>query len=129
MSRNMVAVVQSLISMDLHATSCKVDSDYICFSIAGGLLLISRVGERVALNLMARASGIATRARQARQIADKAGMFEQIHDPGLVVGWKGYVAGTRKTTPGFRLIEKYSLLVGGVDTHRHDLSSMVMLVC
>lgn len=71
-------------------------------------------GERVGLNLMARASGIATRARKARQIAEKA-------------GWKGYVAGTRKTTPGFRLVEKYSLLVGGVDTHRHDLSSMVML--
>ncbi len=36
-------------------------------------------------------------------------------------------AGTRKTTPGFRLVEKYSMLVGGADTHRYDLSSMVML--
>lgn len=35
--------------------------------------------------------------------------------------------GTRKTTPGFRLVEKYSLLVGGVSTHRQDLSQMVML--
>lgn len=41
--------------------------------------------------------------------------------------WKGRVAGTRKTTPGFRLVEKYALLVGGVDTHRYDLSSMIML--
>jgi len=63
---------------------------------------------------MARSSGIATRARKAREIAQEA-------------GWKGRVAGTRKTTPGFRLIEKYSLLVGGADTHRYDLSSMVML--
>lgn len=42
-------------------------------------------------------------------------------------GWKGVVAGTRKTTPGFRLVEKYGMMVGGVDPHRHDLSSMVML--
>jgi len=72
------------------------------------------LGERVALNLMARASGIATRARQVHDIAQKA-------------GWKGSVAGTRKTTPGFRIVEKYALLVGGADTHRYDLSSMIML--
>jgi len=72
------------------------------------------MGERISLNLMARASGIATVSRKARDIADKA-------------GWAGRVAGTRKTTPGFRLVEKYALLVGGVDTHRNDLSSMVML--
>jgi len=63
---------------------------------------------------LARASGIATRSRQAKQIADKA-------------GWHGHVAGTRKTTPGFKLVEKYSILVGGCDTHRMDLSSMIML--
>lgn len=28
---------------------------------------------------------------------------------------------------GFRLVEKYGVLVGGLDTHRMDLSSMVML--
>jgi nicotinate-nucleotide pyrophosphorylase (carboxylating) len=37
------------------------------------------------------------------------------------------VAGTRKTTPGFRLVEKYALIVGGAATHRDDLSQMVML--
>ena len=42
-------------------------------------------------------------------------------------GWTGTVAGTRKTTPGFRLVEKYGMMVGGIDPHRHDLSSMVML--
>ncbi len=42
-------------------------------------------------------------------------------------GYRGIVAGTRKTTPGFRLVEKYGMLVGGVDAHRYDLSSMVML--
>ncbi|KUL83341.1 hypothetical protein ZTR_11267 [Talaromyces verruculosus] len=42
-------------------------------------------------------------------------------------GWNGTLAGTRKTTPGFRLVEKYGILVGGADPHRHDLSSMIML--
>lgn len=72
------------------------------------------LGERPALNCMARASGIATRCAQLQGLAQAA-------------GWHGQVAGTRKTTPGFRLVEKYSMLVGGVSTHRHDLSSMVML--
>lgn len=42
-------------------------------------------------------------------------------------GYPNTLAGTRKTTPGFRLVEKYGMLVGGVDPHRHDLSQMTML--
>ena len=42
-------------------------------------------------------------------------------------GWQGECAATRKVTPGFRLIEKYAVLVGGGSTHRMDLSHMVML--
>jgi nicotinate-nucleotide pyrophosphorylase (carboxylating) len=42
-------------------------------------------------------------------------------------GYKGILAGTRKTTPGFRIVEKYAMLVGGIDAHRIDLSSMIML--
>ncbi|KAH3882708.1 nicotinate-nucleotide pyrophosphorylase [carboxylating]-like [Dreissena polymorpha] len=72
------------------------------------------LAERVALNIITRASGIATAAKRLRTIVED-------------LGWKGEVAGTRKTTPGFRMVEKYALLVGGVSTHRHDLSSMIML--
>jgi len=72
------------------------------------------VGERTALNMLARCSGIATVSRKAHNIATE-------HN------WKGRIAGTRKTTPGFRIVEKYGLLIGGADTHRMDLSSMVML--
>ncbi|XP_055762876.1 nicotinate-nucleotide pyrophosphorylase [carboxylating]-like isoform X3 [Salvelinus fontinalis] len=72
------------------------------------------LGERPALNCLARASGIATRCSQLQSIAREA-------------GWHGHVAGTRKTTPGFRLVEKYAMLVGGVSMHRQDLSGMVML--
>uniref|UniRef100_A0A7S2ZXQ7 nicotinate-nucleotide diphosphorylase (carboxylating) n=1 Tax=Rhodosorus marinus TaxID=101924 RepID=A0A7S2ZXQ7_9RHOD len=72
------------------------------------------LGERLALNALARCSGIATRSSGLVNIAKQT-------------GWKGIIAGTRKTTPGFRLVEKYGLLAGNADTHRMDLSSMVML--
>lgn len=77
---------------------------------ARGLL----VGERVALNILARCSGVATASRRLVVNLRSA-------------GFTGVVAGTRKTTPGFRLVEKYGMLVGGADTHRVDLSSMIML--
>lgn len=70
--------------------------------------------ERTALNILSRASGVATAARRAVEISKSA-------------HWHGYMAGTRKTTPGFRSVEKYALIVGGAATHRQDLSQMVML--
>lgn len=72
------------------------------------------LGERVALNTLARCSGVATKSRQLLDMVRNA-------------GYTGIIAGTRKTTPGFRLVEKYGMLVGGIDGHRHDLSSMIML--
>lgn len=72
------------------------------------------LAERTALNMLARSSGIATQSHITKKLADES-------------GYTGLIAGTRKTTPGLRLLEKYSMLVGGVDTHRYDLSSMVML--
>ncbi|KAI5790717.1 Quinolinate phosphoribosyl transferase [Peziza echinospora] len=72
------------------------------------------LGERVALNTLARCSGIATHSNRILTLA-------------RAVGYTGLIAGTRKTTPGFRIVEKYGMLVGGVDAHRYDLSSMIML--
>lgn len=72
------------------------------------------LAERTALNLLARGSGIATKSRKTIELAREA-------------GYKGIIAGTRKTTPGLRRLEKYCMLVGGCDQHRYDLSSMVML--
>jgi len=63
------------------------------------------LGERPALNMLARASGIATRARKLIDLKKKH-------------SWTGIIAGTRKTTPGFRIVEKYAMLVGGCETHR-----------
>ena len=72
------------------------------------------VGERIALNVITRASGISTQCKSLEKIKH-------------MKGWNGEIAGTRKTTPGFRMVEKYALLVGGSSLHRYDLSSMVML--
>jgi nicotinate-nucleotide pyrophosphorylase (carboxylating) len=72
------------------------------------------LGERVALNLLARCSGIATKSHEMLSLLRNA-------------GYKNTLAGTRKTTPGFRLVEKYGMLVGGCDPHRQDLSAMTML--
>jgi nicotinate-nucleotide pyrophosphorylase (carboxylating) len=69
-------------------------------------------GERVALNLAMRLSGIATMTAQyAAQIAD---LPTQLVD-------------TRKTTPGLRVLEKYATQVGGARNHRMGLDDGVMI--
>lgn len=70
------------------------------------------LAERLILNVLARCSGVATRAHR-------------IQSKLAQLGWNGSLAGTRKTTPGFRLVEKYGLMVANVDPHRYDLGSMV----
>lgn len=67
-------------------------------------------GERVALNLLQRLSGIATLTRCF--VREVAGTGVQILD-------------TRKTTPGLRALEKYAVRVGGGRTHRKDLAEAV----
>ncbi|EMA49853.1 carboxylating nicotinate-nucleotide diphosphorylase [Halococcus salifodinae] len=71
-------------------------------------------GERVAVNVAGHASGVATRTREAvdaaREVSDGV-----------------RIAGTRKTTPGLRGVEKRAIVAGGGDTHRLDLSHMVMV--
>jgi nicotinate-nucleotide pyrophosphorylase (carboxylating) len=70
------------------------------------------MGERVALNVAMRLSGIATLTRNyVEKIADL---------PARLVD-------TRKTTPGLRLIEKYATQVGGAINHRMGLDDAVMI--
>lgn len=71
-------------------------------------------GERTAVNVVAHASGVATRTRKAVDSAREVSQSVRI-------------AGTRKTTPGLRGIEKRAVVAGGGDTHRLDLSHMVMV--
>jgi nicotinate-nucleotide pyrophosphorylase (carboxylating) len=69
-------------------------------------------GERVALNLLQRLSGVATLTRQF--VCAISGTGTQILD-------------TRKTTPGLRALEKYAVRVGGGHNHRKDLSEAVLI--
>jgi nicotinate-nucleotide pyrophosphorylase (carboxylating) len=68
--------------------------------------------ERVALNFVQRLSGIATIT--ARYVAAVAGTRARILD-------------TRKTTPGWRRLEKYAVRCGGGLNHRLDLSAAVLI--
>jgi len=69
-------------------------------------------GERVALNLLQRLSGVATLTR--RFVREVARTGAQILD-------------TRKTTPGLRGLEKYAVRVGGGRNHRKDLAEAVLI--
>lgn len=67
-------------------------------------------GERVALNLLSRLSGIAT---LTRQFASRI-MGPRLYD-------------TRKTTPLWRLLERYAVRVGGGQNHRFNLAGHVLI--
>jgi nicotinate-nucleotide pyrophosphorylase (carboxylating) len=69
-------------------------------------------GERVALNLLQRLSGVATLTRKF---------------VGAIEGTGAEILDTRKTTPGFRSLEKYAVRVGGGKNHRKDLAEAVLI--
>lgn len=69
-------------------------------------------GERTALNLLCRLSGIAT---ATRSLVD------------LVGAYPAHVVCTRKTTPGLRVLEKYAVRCGGGSNHRFGLDDAVLI--
>jgi nicotinate-nucleotide pyrophosphorylase (carboxylating) len=77
-----------------------------------GLACPLLTGERVALNLLQRLSGIATVTRQYVR---------------AVAGTGVCIVDTRKTTPGLRDLEKYAVRVGGGRNHRRDLGEAVLI--
>ncbi|APB34418.1 nicotinate-nucleotide pyrophosphorylase, partial [Gloeomargarita lithophora Alchichica-D10] len=70
------------------------------------------MGERVALNIVMRLSGIASLTRQYVDLLKGTGV---------------QVVDTRKTTPGLRLLEKYAIRVGGGINHRLGLDDAVLV--
>ncbi len=87
------------------------ESGQVIAQISGSLDALL-TGERVALNLAMRLSGIATATNQyVEEIAD---LPTQLVD-------------TRKTTPGLRILEKYATQVGGAMNHRMGLDDGVMI--
>lgn len=71
-------------------------------------------GERLALNLLMKMSGIAT---TTATLIEKAHKFNP----------KIKIAATRKTTPGFRYFEKKAVRIGGGDPHRYRLDDAVLI--
>ena len=68
--------------------------------------------ERLALNIMQRMSGIATKTQEMLK---------------LIEGCSTKILDTRKTTPNFRIFEKEAVRIGGGENHRFALYDMIML--
>ncbi|WP_459482394.1 carboxylating nicotinate-nucleotide diphosphorylase [Clostridium saccharoperbutylacetonicum] len=95
---------------------CKHDGESVYPKEKIGLLKGSTrnllMGERIALNLLQRMSGIATLTNK---------FVQEIKDTNTKL------LDTRKTTPNLRTLEKYSVKVGGGCNHRFNLSDGIML--
>ncbi|MEM9983169.1 MAG: carboxylating nicotinate-nucleotide diphosphorylase [Bacteroidota bacterium] len=83
----------------------------IGFQIAGKVHSILKA-ERLVLNCMQRMSGIATKTHHLKQ---------------LISHTKAQLLDTRKTTPNFRILEKWAVAIGGGKNHRFALYDMIML--
>ncbi len=89
----------------------KVKKGDIIARMEGSTLTLLK-GERTALNLLQHMSGIATATNKCVE---------------LVKGTKAAVTDTRKTLPGLRALQKYSVTMGGGKNHRFNLSDAAML--
>jgi nicotinate-nucleotide pyrophosphorylase (carboxylating) len=83
--------------------------------VSGSILSILQ-SERTALNFISHLSGIATRASELTEIAQKNGSQNPVR-----------IFDTRKTLPGYRMLQKYAVRTGGAENHRIGLFDMVML--
>ncbi|HEY2783713.1 MAG TPA: carboxylating nicotinate-nucleotide diphosphorylase [Fimbriiglobus sp.] len=111
-----VELVAAAVSHDLAFQSkvndgTKVEPKTVIATIEGPLRALL-VSERTALNFLQRLSGIATLTRKYVE---------------AVAGTKAKVLDTRKTTPGWRLLEKYAVRMGGGANHRVGLFDGVLI--
>jgi nicotinate-nucleotide pyrophosphorylase (carboxylating) len=71
-------------------------------------------GERLALNIIGKMSGIASETKKIVERCKK-------------INPKVTIAATRKTTPGFRIFEKKAIILGGGEPHRYGLYDAVLI--
>lgn len=93
------------------ADGSEIKAGDIALTVSGSSRSIL-AAERLVLNVMQRMSGIATKTR---------------HLVDLVKGTGSQLLDTRKTTPNFRLPEKWAVVIGGGHNHRIGLFDMIML--
>jgi len=112
MSRYIFEVVDRALKVDYF----KQDGDMVIFGDVGFIVSGNAqkilMAERLVLNCLQRMSGIATYTH---------------HMSSLIKGSRAKLLDTRKTTPNFRLAEKWAVAIGGGVNHRFGLYDMVML--
>jgi nicotinate-nucleotide pyrophosphorylase (carboxylating) len=111
-----VLAVFAAVDAGLHVTAevgdgDRVDPGSVLFRLEGRTRAVL-AGERVALNFLGRLSGVATQTRRYVDAVDGTG---------------AKVIDTRKTTPGWRLLEKAAVVSGGGVNHRVGLYDMVLV--
>lgn len=99
----------------LFKDGSRLASDTIVARVTGSILSVLQ-GERTALNFISHLSGIATRSAELVEIARKNGGKNPVR-----------ILDTRKTLPGYRMLQKYAVRSGGAENHRIGLYDMVML--
>ena len=114
--RDVFITVFKLLSDDVEIKFYVKDGDEIrkgdkLAEISGSARAIL-AGERTALNYIQRMSGIATKSREYQNIISEYGVR---------------MVDTRKTTPNFRIFEKYAVKTGCGYIHRYNLSDMAMI--
>ncbi len=106
--------VNPSIKIELETTDGRqISQDRIVLRAKGPTVALL-MAERIALNFLQRLSGIASFSRQFAKAAAKTGTGVRIVD-------------TRKTTPGWRSLEKYAVRCGGCFNHRSSLSEHVLI--
>ena len=114
---DLAAYVFKFIDEDLEVELLARDGEKLCagekiMNISGNAASILK-GERTALNLLQRLSGIASLTAEYVKEIDKYSQTK--------------IADTRKTTPGLRTLEKYAVRTGGGSNHRFGLDDGVMI--
>lgn len=108
--------VFDILSKDVFVETFVKDGDFVCkgakLATLKGPARAVLTGERTALNYMQRLSGIATETRKYQD---------------AIKPYSASVTDTRKNTPGFRMFEKYAVMIGGARLHRFNLCDCVMI--
>ena len=100
------------IKIDFHFKDGETIQKGDCLAAISGPAKELLIGERLALNYIQRMSGIATETRKYQD---------------AIAPYSARIVDTRKTTPNFRIFEKYAVKTGGGALHRFNLSDCAMI--